>query len=109
MVLYISVLTMAPNSHATSDHGDATHSLAYKVLRLPMFSCMDALTPDFRLFGVFLLEGKVHMPLLEGSQAVTAPSMEKDLVALRAKLAAKAIAAFVANPLPPATMQPSKN
>ena len=44
-----------------------------------------------------MLEGKVPMPSLEVSQAVTAPPIEEDLVAMRAQLAAEAIAAFDAN------------
>jgi hypothetical protein len=45
-----------------------------------------------------MLEGKTPMPSLEVAQAVTAPPTEEDLVALRAKLAVEAIAAFDANP-----------
>ena len=86
----------------TSTRGDAAHSLAYKVLQLPVFTGTDLLTLDgpparvFHLAGS-MLEGKVPMPSLEVSQAVTAPPSEEDLVAMRAQLAAEAIAAFDAN------------
>ena len=85
-----------------STRGDAAHSLAYKVLRLPVFAGVDFLTPDFQPSSVFhlagsMLEGKVSMPSLEVSQAVTAPPTEEELVAMRAKLAAEAISIFEAN------------
>ena len=81
---------------------DSAHTLAYKVLQMPIFSSVDLLATDLQPAGVFhlagsMLEGKVPMPSLEVSQAVTAPPTEEDLVAMRAKLAAEAVAAFEAN------------
>ena len=78
---------------------DSTHTLAYKVLQLPIFSSVDLLASDLKPAGVFylagrMLEGKVPMPSLEVVQAVTKPSTDEDLARLRAQLAAKAIAAF---------------
>ena len=54
-------------------HGDAAHSLAYKVLRLPVFAGVDFMTSDFHPSRVFhlagsMLEGKVPMPSLEVSK-----------------------------------------
>lgn len=78
---------------------DTAHTLAYKVLQMPIFSSVELLAPDFKPAGVFhlagkMLEGKVPMPSLEVAQAVTEPSTDEDLAKLRAKLAAEAIAAF---------------
>jgi len=78
---------------------DSAHTLAYKVLQMPIFSSVDLLAPDFKPAGVFhlageMLEGKVPMPSLEVAQAVTKPSTDEDLAKLQAKLAAEAIAAF---------------
>jgi len=57
------------------------------------------LAPDFVLVQVFhlvgkMLEGKIPMPSLEVAQVITKPSMEKDLLNLRAKLVAEAIVVF---------------
>jgi hypothetical protein len=78
---------------------DTAHTLAYKVLQMPIFSSVELLAPDFKPAGVFhlagkMLEGKVPMPSLEVAQAVTEPSTDEDLAKLRAKLATEAIAAF---------------
>lgn len=81
---------------------DAAHTLAYKVLQLPVFSGVDLSIPEFQPSSVFhlagsMLEGKVPMPSLEVAQAVVLPPSEEELVAMRAKLAAEAIAEFEAN------------
>lgn len=97
-----AVPTRTTVPQVSSTHGDAAHSLAYKVLQLPVFTGADLLTLDspparvFHLAGS-MLEGKVPMPSLAVSQAVMAPPTEEDLVAMRAQLAAEAIAAFDAN------------
>ena len=103
-----------PVPHVSPIHGDAAHSLAYKVLQLPVFAGVDLMTPNFHPSGVFhlagsMMEGKVPMPSLEVSQAVTAPSTEEDLVALRAKLAAEAISAFDAKSTSSLTAQSSED
>ena len=103
---------VSPPSSSTSV--DAAHSLAYKVLRLPVFAGMDFLTPDFQAASVFhlagsMLEGKVPIPSMEVSQAVIAPPTEEELVALRAKLAAEAISIFEANAAPTPPLQPSED
>ncbi len=106
--------TPTPLSPITSSQADAAHTLAYKVLRLPVFAGVDFMTPDFQPSSVFhlagsMLEGKVPMPSLEVSQAVTAPPIEEDLVAMQAKLAAEAISAFEANASLPSIGQPSRD
>ena len=88
---------------------DSVHTLAHKVLQMPMFSSIDVLASDFKPARVFhlagqMLEGKVAMPSLEVAQAVTEPSTDEDLAKLRAKLAAEAIATFdegVSQPMMP--------
>ena len=42
------VAIVTTTSHATSDYGDATHSLAYMVLRLLVLSGVDIHTSGFR-------------------------------------------------------------
>lgn len=108
----ISPPVVTPPSSSVS--GEAAHSLAYKVLRLPVFSGMDFLTPNFQAASVFhlvgsMLEGKVPIPSLEVSQAVMAPPTEDELVAMRAKLAAEAILIFEADAPPTPPLQSSED
>ena len=110
--VHISPPVVHPSSSLMS--GDAAHSLAHKVLQLPVFAGVDFLTPGFQAASVFhlagsMLEGKVPMPSQEVSQAVMATPTEDELVAIRAKLAAEAISIFEANAAPTPSLQPSED
>jgi hypothetical protein len=98
--------------HVSSTQGDAAHSLAHKVLAIPVFVGVDFMAPNFHPSSVFhlagnMLEGKVPMPSLEVSQIVTVPPTLEDLVGLQAKLATEAISAFEANATSPPIVQSS--
>ena len=54
-----------------------------------------------------MLEGKVPIPSLKVSQAVTVPLTKEEMVAMRAKLAAEAISLFEANATSPPIIQSS--
>lgn len=91
------VPTLAPDGGAIV--WDLTHTLAYKVMQLHIFSNVDLLSSNSKLIVVFhlvdkMLEGEVSMPLLEAAQVITTHSTNQDLAKLQAKLVAESIATF---------------
>jgi len=73
--------------HRRTIANDLAHTLAYKVLQMPVFSFVEMMALNFIPVQVFhlvsnMLEQKLPMPFLEVAQAITEPSSKEDLVML---------------------------